>query len=114
DRLSANAHLRHHRRLPAALGRSLGTIAAARGLDGGGPGPAARLLGAALLHHRGWPRRAHQHGRTRRLALAVARLLSTAGVLQRRRPVGRFGADRRLPQLDRTAVARKPHAATLL
>ena len=47
-------------------------------LDGGGPGPAARLSGAALLHHGGWPRGAHQHSRTRRLALAVARLLPGA------------------------------------
>ena len=88
DRLSANAHLRHYRRLPPALGRSLGAVAAARGLDGGGPGPAARLLGAALLHHGGWPRGAHQHGRTRRLALAVARLLSVLVFFSAAAPLG--------------------------
>ena len=60
DRVPADAHLRHHRQLPAALGRGVRAVARARRADGRRACAAARLSGAALLHHGRRARRAHQ------------------------------------------------------
>ena len=113
DRLSADPHLRHHRRLSPALGRGGGALADARAADGDRPGHPARLSGAAILRHGRRPRRTHATRRARRLAMAAARLLSGGRLLQRHCADRRAGADRLQQELDRPTGPRQPHAGAL-